>query len=462
MARTRNTQLAGLISEVGWSQAQTARQFVRVAAEIGADELTGVTASHINQWVRGSRPSGRAPVILCETLSRGVHRRVTPADLGLAESSTDSLEESGWRVDPLAALHDLGGPDVSMERRRVVGAAAYSVAGFAIPGESWWREMAEHGAARQPTNERRIGRSDVEDMRDAAHFYSRRDQRRGGGYERAVVDKYLGTEVHYSLQGRFADEQLRREAFAAAGELAYIAGWMAFDNAEHAVAQQRFNVALKLAAEGQDPALAAHVLRAAAHQAVDLGHPTRALELANASTAPERYAQATPRERALLEVVHARSLAVAGERRAASQALLRAENELSSATVGDEEPDRVFFFAQASLAHETACALRDMGDLKGSLREFHRSVRTRQSAAFTRTHAVTLGYLGAVEARQGNVEAACSTWRRALDAMDGVRSARALDTVATMRRTLSPFRKRGIAAVAEIDTRAAALLRTAQ
>jgi hypothetical protein len=128
------------------------------------------------------------------------------------------------------------------------------------------------------------------------------------------------------------------------------------------------------------------------------------------------------------------------------------------AAPGDAEPTRVFFFAEASLAHETACTLRDAGDLPGAMREFRRSVRTRQAASFTRTHAVTMGYMGAVQARQGNVEEACSTWSGALEAMDGIRSARTRQTVTDMRSALTPFRRRGVRAVADLDTQAAAYL----
>ena len=88
----------------------------------------------------------------------------------------------------------------------------------------------------------------------------------------------------------------------------------------------------------------------------------------------------------------------------------------------------MFFFGEASLAHETACTLRDTGDLSGALKEFRRSVRTREATVFTRTHAVTLGYLGAVQARRGEIDQACVTWSNALDAMDGIHSGRIRQT----------------------------------
>ncbi|MFI0859587.1 hypothetical protein ACH4RA_04785 [Streptomyces smyrnaeus] len=71
---------------------------------------------------------------------------------------------------------------------------------------------------------------------------------------------------------------------------------------------------------------------------------------------------------------------------------------------------------------------------------------------------MTLGYLGALEAQQGSLEAACDVWGQALDIMQGVQSGRARESVITMRRMLSPYRNRGISAAAEIDARARELL----
>ncbi|MET8704738.1 hypothetical protein ABZW10_38675, partial [Kitasatospora sp. NPDC004723] len=125
---------------------------------------------------------------------------------------------------------------------------------------------------------------------------------------------------------------------------------------------------------------------------------------------------------------------------------------------GDDEPTRVFFFAEASLAHQTAAALRDIGDLDGAAREFRRSVDTRQASAFTRTHAVTLGYLGMVQAQQLSMEEACVTWSQSLTAMEGVRSGRARDVAQQIRTMLSPFRGRRLPGVDQVDQRAAAYL----
>ncbi|MFG1921069.1 Tat pathway signal protein [Cryptosporangium sp. NPDC048952] len=344
------------------------------------------------------------------------------------------------------------------DRRRLLRAAAYSVPALVVPGSSWWEKLSVQGSSRGSSTGRAVGRSDVDAVRDMVSLFSRIDQRRGGGHGRTAVAQYLTTDVAGALSGRFPNHQVRRDMFSAASELAYLCGWMAFDDAEHAIGQHYFAAAVKLAAEADDPALAGHTLRAMAHQALELGHSQKAVELAAASMDGDRYTLASPRERALFGVVYGRTLVATGQPQAAARTLLRAEDDLAAATAGDEEPNRVFFFGEASLAHETACALRDSGDLPGAVREFRRSVRTRKAASFTRTHAVTLGYLGTVQARQGAIDEACATWSTALDAMDGVQSGRTRQAVATMRSVLSPLRARGMRRVADLDARAAGYL----
>ncbi|MGY4973153.1 Tat pathway signal protein [Streptomyces nigrescens] len=452
--RSRNTLLRDVIKAAGVTYEALAHSVRSIAGEAGDGVRTNRSA--IAHWVAGATPSESTARYLAEALSRQLRRPVTLSEIGLAASPSE--DSPAWRLDTLAALNELGRDDLDMGRRRALTAAAYSVAALAVPGSAWWTHMAERSTMGSTTRRPTVGRRDLEAVRDMTAMFSRIDQRHGGGHARTAVVQYLTTDVAAYLNGHFADDHVRREMFSAAGELAYLSGWMAFDNAQHALAQRYFTTAVSLAAQADDAPMAGHVLRAMAHQAVDLGHPGHALNVAVASVDGARYALATPRERALLGVVHARALAAVGQKKPAVAALLRAEDDLSSARSGDEDPARVFFFSEASLAHETACTLRDIGDLNGAQRQFRRSVRTRAASSFTRTHAVTLGYLGAVQARQGAIEEACATWSRALDSMDGIHSARARRTATDMRRALSPVRGRGISVVAELDHRAAAYL----
>ncbi|MGH4014145.1 MAG: hypothetical protein ACRDSL_09500 [Pseudonocardiaceae bacterium] len=459
--RKANEKLATVIAEARCSHAQVANAFRRVAAENGAREFAAVGRSHVSHWVAGSTPSGWGPVILAEALSRRLGRVITVDEIGLGTHALSSRALLDWDVDTLMALIDLGRTDVDLERRHVLVSATYSVAALALPTGSWWTQMAARGSERAVAGSRAVGCGDREAVREMASMFSRIDQRRGCGHARTAVVQYLTSDVAGYLRGTYADDRVRKGMFSAASELAYLAGWMAFDNSEHAIAQHYFTVAVKLAAEANDAPMTGHILRAMAHQAIDLGHYKHGLDLAAASLDGKRYQLACPRERALLGVVHAKALGAAGQKQAAATALLQAEDDLAAARPSDEEPSRVFFFGEASLAHETACTLRDTRDLTSAIREFRRSVRTRKAATFTRTHAVTLGYLGATQARSGNLDEACATWSQALGAVDGIHSGRVRQVVHGMRSALSPLRGRGLTAAKELDERAAAYLATA-
>ncbi|MCZ4118109.1 Tat pathway signal protein [Streptomyces sp. H39-S7] len=459
MERERNERLVALLLEAGWSRAQVAAAYNRVAVETlngQVRENSKIGRSHVSMWVGGVQPSGIAPAILCQALSRRLRREITPQEMGCAASTSPVREALDWRVDPLVTLSDLGS-GVNTDRRRLLAGGVYSAAALALPDATWWEAMAQPPDERVPAGAK-VGRGDVETVQELTLAFSRMDQKRGGGHGRRAVDAYLRHEARDFVRGKFANDATRRAMFSATAELAYVSGWMAFDNSEHAVALSRFNAAVKLAATSGDAPLIGHILRAVAHQALDLGFRREALQWAEASVRGDSYTAATPRERALLQVVHARTLAANNRKAEATRALRRAEDDLSNASEGIREPDRTFFFGEASLAHETACTLRDLGDHRGAVKEFRRSVRTR-GAAFRRTHAVTLGYMGATQIAQGGVEEACSTWNSVLDAMeDGIYSGRARQRVVDMRTLLSPYRKRGIHAVGVLDARAASYL----
>jgi len=452
----RNRRLEAVIAELGWTQDQLAVRIRRVAAEGGSDDLLRVSRSHVAQWLRGVQPRGRASQALCEALTRGLGRVVTPAELGLEAAVGLGVRPSDG--DTLNALADLGGIDLDITRRHILVDGAYSVAGLAVPSGSWWQEQRERARARSSGRLLSVTPADVSAVREMTGFFSRRDQQRGGRSGRTALVAYLRYEVMGYLRGTYPSDALRAQMTSAVGELTYLAGWTAFDAGEHPLAQRYFSHALDLAAEADDAPLAGHIMRAMAHQALDLGHRAQALALATASVEGSRYTQAAAREKSLLGVVHARTLAAAGRRREAAAALIRAEDDLRAIDAGRPEPDRVFFFSRASLAHETARTLSDLGDLEGAEGEFHRSVRTRPAQSFARTHAVTLGYLGTVQIARGHLDTALATWNGALDAMGGVQSGRTREAVVRMRRTLSPFRARGGAAAARLDDRARAML----
>jgi len=180
------------------------------------------------------------------------------------------------------------------------------------------------------------------------------------------------------------------------------------------------------------------------------------LTFAQRSVEGERYGAATPRERALLGVVHARSLAANGMNKAAAKALLRAEDDLAKAHEGIEEPNRTLFFCEHPLPTRphVRCGTWATGKaLCGSSGTLYAHV-VKHSGACTQSHSVH----GAMQIADGSVEEARSTWSGVLDAMDeGIYSGRARQTVADIRGSCLPTEaadSRG----GVLDARAAAYL----
>lgn len=104
MARERNERLAALLLEAGWSRAQAAAAYNRVAVETLNGEVrenSKIGRSHVSMWVGGVQPSGIAPAILCQALSRRLKREITPQEIGFAASTSPAQEVLDWRVDPL-------------------------------------------------------------------------------------------------------------------------------------------------------------------------------------------------------------------------------------------------------------------------------------------------------------------------------------------------------------------------
>src|SRR3954469_15065461 len=137
LARTRNERLGALLQEAGWSRAQAASAYNRVAQENNLLGYASIGRSHVSMWVGETKPSGEAPIILCQALSRRLKRLVTPGELGFAVPNAPAQSGLEWRVDPLIALVDLGRTDLDADRRTVLTGAVYSAASLALPDEVW-------------------------------------------------------------------------------------------------------------------------------------------------------------------------------------------------------------------------------------------------------------------------------------------------------------------------------------
>ncbi|WP_434740408.1 Tat pathway signal protein [Micromonospora sp. SH-82] len=460
MARTprrRNEKLLEMIKECRWSYEACAAA-VRAVARENRDALPSCDRSHVGHWVSGVKPSGSTSRYLAEAISRRLGRVMNPIDLGIVEGSNLEPDLRGldwWGHAPAIDLLTVGRAD--LERREFGLNALYSLAALVVPLDSW-QEVADRGRRAQG-GDAAVGRSEIDAVRDMLDVFSKADERFGGGHARLAVVQYLTSDVAGYLQGRFSSDSDRRDMFSVAAEMTYLAGWKAFDSSLHGLAQRYYVQALRLANEADDRPLAGFTLRAMAHQAVDLGHGSEALQLATSALEWSK-GRATPAATALFTVLTARGHAASSDPLRTSTALLTAEAQLASASV-DDEPTwiRTSGFTEASLASQAGQALRDLGDLAGAEAQLRRSIATRNAGPYRRIHTLTLANLADVQCSQGRLREAVGNWNHTMDTMEGVKSGRASAAVRNIRTRLSNFGPRLPAFAKQLDQRATAHLR---
>jgi hypothetical protein len=435
-----NERLREILRQSGLTNEAMARAVNRVAAEHG--EILRSNKSSISHWVNGVTPQARTIGYLCEALSRRLARRVDPADLGFSTGggNLDALPD-----DPVNALARLGRADV--DRRSMLTGAVYSLGALLLPiayqsGNRDRVARAESGS---------IGFADVEVVTDITEAFTRADERLGGGFGRTAVVEYLTTDVAAFCRAR-APEPVRLAMLGAASQLAYLAGWKAHDIGREELAQRYYLHAYQLAMDAGDLGQAAFAMRILAYQAFDIGHSDHCVDLADAAVRTGK-GRVDPHTQTLLTLTLAKAHGMTGDRRRALTAIGEAETLMSRVRPGDERPawTTMHGYSPAQFHNHVAKTLMDLGDFRGAQEHFSRSVKdyldpVRKTRIFGLTHA----WLAEAQCRQGQVEQACQTWSEAIRWMQGVQSTRTRDAVRTMKRMLSPYRRRGIPGVARL------------
>jgi transcriptional regulator with XRE-family HTH domain/ribosomal protein L12E/L44/L45/RPP1/RPP2 len=446
----RNEALHEVLREAGMTYEQLAAAVRIVAAESGDSLRT--SKSTVSQWLAGSKmPAPRTAAYIAEALSRRLGREVRPSDLGLGanEDRPQAPLGSDLGPDPVDMLRRLGHDDI--HRRTLLANAAYSVAAAALPlGAAQAVEYEER--ARSP---RRAGRAEIDAVRDMTQMFTTIDERHGGQHGRTAVVQYLREDVAALCRATFPSEREQREMLSAAASVAYLCGWKAYDASEHGLAQRYYLQAYALTREAGDELHGAWILRILAHNGMDIRRPEHTLDLAEAALDRVR-GKLVPAAEALFVVTRARALANAGR---GPEAVAQARQAQDMVVRGEQEEvpswAALWGIARATVSSHTAKTFRALGDHANAERHYAESARRRPDGT-QRITALTVAAEGREQALQGHVEQACDTWGRSLDLLGGVRSARAADEVAGMRRHLRSFEGRGVRAAAVLDERARA------
>ncbi len=452
--RTANHQLKKLIDESGLSYEGIARAVKAVALESG--QRLGTNRSAVHHWIKGAEPSGPTPGYLAEALSRRLGRRITRQDLGLGSPAGDEDESIGLTLDldPIATLTAIGEADVN--RRRLLAASAFSLAATTLP-----LQAVQEAAARSRTvsGGGAAGHADVAAVRDMVKLFMDMDEKHGGQHGRSAFVQYLVTDIALMCRARFASEQARAEALSVASAGAHLAGWKAYDSGEQGLAQRYYMQSLALARAsgvvGQD----GFVMRTMSQQAMKLHRAEHCLALAETGWNHAK-GRVNAQVEALFAITHAHALAKSGQRQ---RALTGIDHAHTALTAGMRASDEVPFWAlawgppAATVHSRTAKVFDTLGDRGNSAHSYATAAASR-GTTYARIIALDLVAEAEQHARDGSIEQACATWSKAIDTMAGVKSARTLKAVRSMRSDLRPYRSRGVRCAAELDERARTFL----
>ncbi|GGU53541.1 Tat pathway signal protein [Streptomyces albospinus] len=441
--RAPNSRLRETIDAIGCTYEALAKDVRRVAAENG--EIVQTNKSAVSHWVNGTRqPTGRTGQYLAEALSRRAGRTITRTEIGLRPADAEAPTES----DPVLAATDLGRADV--ERRRFLAVAAFTTAGVAMPLAYDHEATARMLRARTATA--LVGAEDVDVVRQITTAFSAADERLGGGHGLTTVTAYLADTAAPMLHGRFPNEALRRAAFSAVAELAYLAGWKHHDLGQEGAAQRYYQVGYQLACEADPHGHAAWMMRALAHQALSLKQPHHCVDLA-AAALTRGSGRIDGQTEALLHITHARAYAAIGERPAAARVLLAAEDAL----LRDDEPQpsysRVSGPAAGTVASHTARTLTDLADHIGTEQQHRDALIRWDPQKYKRVHALTYADLGDSLAAQARADEAVAAWTQALTLMEGMTSDRTRKAITSLRSTLAVYQRRKVPGAAELARR---------
>jgi hypothetical protein len=278
---------------------------------------------------------------------------------------------------------------------------------------------------------RRVGATDIEQIRTATQVFESWSGTYGGGLVRETAMGQLRWSA--GLLEATCPDRLRPELFSALGDLADVAGYLAVDVGADEQAGRVYRFALFCAEEAGDWPLRAEILSSMAHQAIWTGRPDEGLTLAEQGLV--RADRLTAAGRSMLHTD--RGLALVKMRRVSETltAIGTADDHFAHVTP-DNEPPCLAFYNDARHAQCTGQPLADLAILGRDPGE----ATDRLAAAAdghtgnTRARAVCLAKLASLAMATDDPLHAATIGHAALDAAGSLRSRGVTDALRELAR----------------------------
>ncbi|MFQ6143359.1 transcriptional regulator [Streptomyces seoulensis] len=420
-----NTLLDAILDEAGISHAGLAAHVNRAGRARGLTLRYEHTA--VGRWLKGQRPRGQVPDLICEVLAARLRRTVTLDDIGLGvpggPAAPHATSLSGF-VDRATALWR------SDERQRphVLDAPAVTGTPAVMPVWEWENPPEDVDVSRGGRH--RVTPADIETLRAARTHYEQMYRKAGGVATRGRVVGFLNTETAPLLRGGYPDA-VGRKLHRATGALVAVAGICAYDSDAHGLAQRYFHQALRLAKAGGDRGLGAYVIALLVNQSLFLREHRQAVAFAEAALRAAGR-DITPALASDLYAMQAKAYAHLGDGTSALSRIRRAERAAERIRPG-QEPDETGYVQPGLVNVQVAEALLSLGDLAAAEEHATAAVDT---PAHDRGRVHRLAMLSTIELRRGDADKAVATAVLMAEQARGMESQRLRDRLRAVREHL--------------------------
>ena len=408
--------------------------------QLGRQSGLDINYSHtsVANWIRrGMTPKWPVPLLIAQAIGEKLGRPVSCSEIGMGDAQTpDASLGLDFPRDPADAVSTAAQFWSSVNRRDFL-ATGFAISAFTTPVTRWLVTPADPQAAHR--GGLRVGRSDLDELRDAADEARRWDSKYGGGNWRAnSVTDCLQHRAVPLLTGTFTDD-VGRDLFSVTAELSRLAGWTAFDVGQHDAAQRHYIQALRLARAGGDVQLGCYVLTTMAMQALLRGFASEAVDMTEGAFERAKHL-AAPRVLAFTKLIEARAHARLDDARSASAALAASETLLGRARPGGDEPAWIDFYHHARLSADAAEVFRDLKNPNAAL-AWNRQATAMQPGVFTRSVGMRLAIVGTAHLQARDLDRGLELGNQSVDILARVQSSRALDYVREFNTALAPWRR---------------------
>ncbi|HET6856766.1 MAG TPA: transcriptional regulator [Streptomyces sp.] len=420
-----NTLLDALLDEAGISNAGLAAHVNQAGSVRGLALRYEHTA--VARWLKGQRPRGQVPDLICEVLAARLHRPITLDDIGFGAPGETVMPHGSPLTGFVERATALWRSD-EQQRPHVLVAPAVTGTPAVMPVWEWENPPEDSDVSRK--GQTRVSVADIQMLRAARAHYELMYRKAGGIATRSRIVGFLNAETAPLLRGSYSNA-MGRHLHRATGGLVAMAGICAYDSDAQGLAQRYFHQALRLAKSSGDRGLGAYIIALLVNQSLFMAEYRQAVAFAEAALRTAGK-QITPALAADLHAMQAKAYAHLGDGKGALSCIRRAEAEAERIRRG-HEPDETGYVQPGLVNVQVAEALLSLGDLPAAREHAAAAVGT---PAHDRGRVHRLAMLTHIELRQGKADRAVEIATEMAERARGMESQRMRDRLRAVREHL--------------------------